>query len=180
MNSKKIKNEMKFKLVIYADIDGIPPYTDSQLKIIYNRMIAEGKDHVFSDGTIQNADDFVKMAKSENNTLYMVYYENEIVLVVWLNRFEGAMARLNFCSLGRIDYKIKIKAGRFIIDLLTEKVFDLLVGHVPISNQKAIQYSKSCGAKILGTAPNLVWNEKEKRSKPGVILYYEGRNNEDL
>lgn len=170
---------MKFHLIAYAEVDGIPPFTDSQLRDIYARIMGEGKGSVFSDGTIKDADGFLSMAKSFGNSLYFVYYENQMVLMVWLNRFEGSLARLNFCTFKGFDYKTKIEAGKFIINLLTEKVLDLLVGHVPASNKKAIQYAKSCGAKILGTVPNLLWNDKDQESKPGVILYYEAKN-EDL
>jgi hypothetical protein len=169
-----------FQILPYALNDGIPTFADSQLGKIYDQIVKEEKDYIFSDGMISDEKSFVEMAKSERTAFYVVYHGEKPVLVVWLNRFEGAMARLNFCSINGVSREIKISAGRYIINRLTEKAFDLLVGYVPETNRMAIEYVKACGAKVLGAIPNLVWDDREKKSKPGVVLYYEGQRDENL
>jgi len=170
---------MTFSIMPYTKIDGIPTFTDSSIRSMYNRIVKEEKKYIFSDGTIPDADAFVLMAKSQDTSFYVVYHNEVVVLVVWLNRFESAVARLNFCSLNGVPRETKIKAGKYLISELTGRVFDLLIGHVPKTNEAAVKYAEICGAKILGEVPNLVWNESEKKSEPGIILYY-GRQDEDI
>jgi hypothetical protein len=51
-------------------------------------------------------------------------------------------------------------------------VFDLLLGYTPATNNKAIQFIRFCGGIIGETIPNLIWDSRESKSKPGVISYY--------
>ena len=170
-----------FTIMPYTKIDGIPTFKDSQLIGMYDRIVDEEKGYVFSDGTINDGNAFVEMAKRPDTSFYAVYQGETIVLVVWLNRFEGAMARMNWCSFKSVSFETKLEAGRYVIKTLTDKVVDLLVGYTPASNKGAIKAAELCGGKILGTVPNLVWNEQEQKSKEGVIIYYEkGSGHEDI
>jgi len=169
-----------FHIITYVPIDGIPPYTDSQLRALYDRVISEEKDYVFYDGTITSSDDFIRMVKSEGTTLYVIYHTTTLVLMVWLNRLEGAIARINWCSFDDASTRTKIKAGRFFNKVITDRVFDLLIGYTPLSNEKAIKFIKLCGGKIVGEVPNLIWNEDKGESEDGIISYYERGSDENI
>jgi len=114
-----------------------------------------------------------------NGCLYIIYYKANIVLVTWLNRFEGKIARVHWCSFKEISCRKKIDAGKYACKkLLTMKndngeyVLDLLIGYTPVSNIIAIKFLKACGCVIGNKIPNLIWNAKENKSEPGVIGYY--------
>ena len=65
------------------------------------------------------------------------------------------------------------------IEIFTN-TFDLLIGYTPESNAGAIRFVKMCGAKILGTVPNLIWNEEKQMSEPGVISFYRRKTDENI
>jgi len=169
-----------FHVMPYVEMDGIPTFADSQLRAMYDKIVDEEKGYIFSDGTIPDREAFVKMAKSTDTSFYVVYHVEAPVLIVWLNRFEGAIARMNWCAFNGVSIRTKIKAGRYINKLLTDKVFDLLIGYTPASNEAAIKFIKLCGGNVIGTVPNLIWDDKEKVSKDGVISYYKRGQNEDI
>lgn len=156
----------------YVEIDGIPTFADSQLGAMYDRIVDEEKSYIFCDGTIPNKEAFIGMVKSNDTSFYVVYQGEIMVIIFWLNRFEGAIARVNWCAFNGVSARTKIKAGRYINKVMTDKIFDLLIGYTPESNGAAIRYIKLCGGKIVGTVPDLIWNEEKQMSEPGVISYY--------
>lgn len=167
------------EIVPYIEIDGIRTFTDSDILSIYDRIIDEGKEYVFKDGTVCDRFVFLETMKNGQTALYVIYYKKKLLGIMWLNRFEGRLARAHWCTFDGFSAKQKIQAGRYanekIMDMKDTKgdyVFDLLLGYTPISNSQAIQFIRLCGG-ITGEAiPGLIWNSKEGESEPGVISYY--------
>ena len=169
---------MSYYIVPYARIDGVPTFKDTQIMKIYDRIIEEGKGYVFQCGTIKNRQEFLDAMGDPSVFMYVVYRDTTIVLIYWLNRFEGALARVHICTFNDVSYKHKVEAGRYINKVISG-CYDVLVAYIPKANRKAVLYSTHCGGKIAGTVPSLVWNEFKKTSEPGVIVYYR-RDHEDL
>lgn len=167
------------ELIPYIEIDGIPTFANSDILSIYDRIIEEGKEYIFKDGTICNGAIFLETMKNGQTALYVTYYKKEMLGIVWLNRFEGKLARVHWCTFDGFSAKQKIQAGRYInekiMDMKDAKgnyVFDLLLGYTPVTNNKAIQFICFCGGIIGEVIPNLIWNNNEGKSEPGVISYY--------
>lgn len=163
------------RIMPYTKLDGIPTFKDSVIMGIYDRIIKEGKEYVFQDGTIPDREVFLLTMKSPQTFLYVGYEDNELALIIWLNRFEGAMARLNWCAFDGVSLRDKIKIAKNLLESLTLS-FDLLIGYTPASNKAAIKFVKVCGGKVVGTVPDLIWNEEKQESEAGVISYFRGEH----
>lgn len=169
----------QFDVIPYIEIDGIRTFPDSDILSIYDRIIDEGKEYIFKDGTILSRVMFLEIMKDGRTALYIIYYEEKLLGIIWLNRFEGRLARVHWCIFDGFSAKQKIQAGRYASEQIMEMkdakgnyVFDLLLGYMPTTNNKAIQFTCLCGGIIGGTIPNLIWDSKEGKSEPGVISYY--------
>lgn len=165
------------KLIPYSEIDGQRNFKDSEIMSLYDRMVSEGTaETVFSDGTIQNREQFLFEMKSDRSQLYLLI-EEEPVAVVWLNRFEGKTARFHFCAFSKIWGKKTIEAGQFICsEILNYKIgekyiFDALLGRIPVSNKIAVDFLKRMGAVLVGDIPYGHWNDKAKKSESCFMVY---------
>lgn len=172
---------MKIELIPYMLIDGIPTFKDSEIMGFYARMEEEGTaPTVFSDGTINNALDFLAVMKSSLNMLFIIFVDGEQSGVMWLNRFEARFARLHFCLFsnqwGKNSIPIGTEVRRIVMNWKDKEgnyLYDLLLGIIPSSNRVAIRYVKKCGGVIQGEIPNTAI-EKGK-SVSGTVIYYKRR-----
>ena len=169
---------MKFQLFPYTEIDGIKTASDSVVRNLFKRTMADGLDKiVFYEGGIQTEDEFLSMAKG-NVLFYFLMDDNKAIGYMWLNRFENHTARQHYCVFKEY-WGHTIDIGKFTLrTLLNMKdkddnfVFDLLTGFVPAWNKKAISFSLKCGGKSLGTVPNAIWNCDKQQSEDAVFIYY--------
>lgn len=168
---------MNVKLLPYCNIDGIATFTDSEIMGLYQRTTDEGTcDMIFYDGSINSKEEFLSVMKYGQNELYTII-EDSIKGFVWLNRFEGKFARIHFCFF-KEAWGDTVKLGKFVNSTLInmkasgEFILDMILGYIPISNQKAISYSKKIGGKEAGEIPCGSWNKHTKQSEPARILYY--------
>jgi len=168
---------MGFMLLAYAENDGIPTAADSDVKKLWDRTVADGLDViVFYEVTIQNACDFLKMAKHPGTAFYFIFDGADNIGYTWLNRFENRTARQHFCVFKEY-WGRSLDVGRFVLDKLIhmktpdgEFLLDLLTGLVPAWNEKAIKFSLKCGGKTYGKIPNAIFNGKA--SEDAVFIYY--------
>ena len=178
-----MKKKKKIELVFYCEIDGIRTFRDSEIMALYARMVKEGTaDTVFVDGTINSADEWLQAMKSEGNNLYVIYVEDEIAGVVWLNRLELKKARLHFCLFTLESERDSVEIGKEVVRYFMsmgvedDYLFDLLYGIVPESNKKAIEYVKQVGAVHIGTMPHGLWNKITGKTEAAAILCYTRRH----
>jgi len=180
---KKNSANINVKLFPYCEVDGIKTFRDSEILGFYDRMAKAGTaDIVFTDGKINNREDWLRAMKSPENFLYVVCVGQETVALVWLNRVETKKARFHYCGFFKCWKMGSVKIGRQILDILMSKknpdgsyLFDMLTGLTPSSNKTAVKYMQLCGWKIIGELPFGTWNEKAKRSDPALVSYYARR-----
>lgn len=169
---------MKVDLLPYTEIDGIPTMTNSFIEGLYRRMQEDGTaDTVFYDGTVRDAAGFLRKMRYENIALYAVYADRELAGVLWLNGFEGRFARCHWCVFSPYWGKGSVEIGKASLRqilALTEgggrHLYDMLLGVLPSSNERAVAYCLKCGGKRAGAVPNLVY--MDGKSAEGTIIYY--------
>jgi ribosomal protein L20 len=179
---KNNPESLNVKLMPYCEVDGIQTFRDSEILGFYDRMVKAGTaETVFTDGKINNREDWLRAMKSPENFLYVVYdVDKEAVALFWLNRVEIKKARLHYSGFFKGWKKGSVKIGRQILEILMGKknsdndgyLFDMLTGLTPSSNKLAIKYMRLCGWKIIGELPFGTWNHKAQKSEPAVISYY--------
>lgn len=174
------------KLIPYIEIDGQRNRKDSYIKRLYEQMVEDGTvNSVFSDGQINNADQFLHAMKTSCKLSIVV--EEEPIAIVWLNRFEGKTARLHFCFFKKAWGARSVEIGRFIVSQLLdysyekEYIYDSLIGYIPVSNKPAIGFFKKLGVKFVGELPEGHWNHFKQQSEPALVVYMNrGCLSEDL
>ena len=169
------------KLMPYTRIDGVPTFRDSEIMDLYDRMVSDGtSETVFSDGSVNSRDDWLRSMTSGDNKLYVMKIvdagdpgrgilsayprpegiENgSAALVLWLNGFEGKVARMHWACFKEFWNKGSVEMMKFalreIMGLEDHNAFhmgrggyflDVLIGLVPVTNTRAIEFSRKCGA----------------------------------
>lgn len=187
MPGKSQRNSVQ--LVPYCQVDGVPTFSDSEILGFYDRMVEAGTaGTVFTDGKINNRNDWLKAMKSPENFLYVVYVDKDVVALVWLNRVEIKKARLHYSGFYKGWKKGSVQIGKEIMRILIHKkvndayLFDMLTGLTPSSNKLAIKYMQLCGWKVIGELPYGTWNQSKQRNEPAVISYLtrKAQNDENI
>ncbi len=167
-------------LIPYIEIDGQRNFKDSEILLLYDRMVEDGTvNTVFQDGIINCREDFLHEMKTSSRLHIVV--DEEPVSIVWLNRFEGKTARLHFCFFKKAWGERSVEIGRFICrELLQyqiegEYIFDALIGRIPAGNKAAIGFFKKVGVEFIGELPEGHWNDFKKRSESCFVVYINRR-----
>jgi hypothetical protein len=172
---------MEIKLLPYTAIDGIPTFTDSFIRGLYQRMAEEDlAEATFYDGTIRDAEGFLSAMKFGKNQFYVIAYKRETVGCVWLNNFQIRSAECHFCFFSNLSGRETIEVGQHIITEIVnmetvngEPVFDVIVGITPTNNLAAIRFCRRLGFGIVGTMPHAVYDAKVGKSVEAQICYIE-------
>ena len=170
--------ENNIDIIPYTKVDGIRTFKDSYVRSLYDRVISEGYAYIFNDGSIKTSEEFLHSMRY-NSELFLMYWDNELVAICWLNRFESRSARLHWCGLGDVNPRKFVIIGKEMLKKL-EAHLDLIIGYTPSSNEQAIKYAKLCGMTVATEIPNLCYNANTGKSESGVITYYSRSENEDL
>ena len=170
--------EKRIEVIPYLEFDGIRTFRDSDIMELYTRMEKDGTaPTVFSDGAINNADEFLAIMKNGNNMLYVIFVDGERSGVIWLNRFEARFARCHWCLFSNQWGEHSVEIGRYTLQtIIRDKApdgsyfQDMLMGIIPSSNKRAIEYCEKCGGTIQGEIPFAALSEG--KSVSGTVIYY--------
>jgi hypothetical protein len=165
----------------YCEVDGIRTFTDTEILRFYDRMSQMGFIRtIFSDGQINNRNEWLEAMKGSNNHLFVAYKGSEEAGLIWLNRIEKKKAQAHYCLFYHGPTKEKIRLCRAVLSILINQknsrghyLFDVLIGVTPSFNRAAIRFMQQCGWKVIGEIPNGTWSVIEQRSKPAVISYFD-------
>ena len=171
----------EYRLLPYTAIDGIPTFTDSFIRGLFERMDGEGlAERVFYDGAVTNPDAFLAMMKHGMNRLFVVEFGGEIAGFCWLNNFTLRTAEFHFCFFDILRGKDAVGVGRDVVcDLLYMEdsagnpIFDLLFGMTEVANKPAEFWCRKMGFEYLGIIPSVLWNANLKKSVPAHFWYVE-------
>lgn len=131
---------------------------------------------VFCDGSVSDSSGFADEMTAGYAHPFLVCEDGVAKLLVWLTNFEGRSCRGHLVFLQcdkRETRRIASYAMRWLLyqkDSNEEYCFDVVVGHVPAHNMRAINLAKKCGFVYAGTIPNGAWIEKDRRSTDMCVL----------
>lgn len=171
-------NQNGFKLVQYIEIDGIRNFPDSYLKYLFDRIAEERQlEKLFYDGSIKTNEEFLNLMKYSANKLFLIFCDDEIAGIIWLNGFETRSAVLHFCLFRRFWGDKALFIGKATLnELLYMKdpeghIFDVLLGLTPANNKLAVRYIQKIGMNVAGELPKAIWDAKLQQSISGVVSY---------
>lgn len=163
-------------MVPYAAVDGIRTFRDSEIAELYERLLAEGGAHVFRDGTVASAAEFLRMAKAPGVVLYVAYVRGKLAGVVWLNRFQARFAQCSFFVFREFWGRAALGLGRHCLrellharDAEGRHHLDMLVGITPADNRAAVGFALRCGWRRRGVLPWGVYDAASGASAPAVL-----------
>jgi len=159
----------------YVRIDGIPTLRDSEILALWDRAEKEGwVDQLFHDGNISNRVQFLQYIISPGTLFFVCYFKGDICGFFWLNRLEITHAYCHFAFFKKYwNRKVNIPIGKTAMRMLfnsSKLNFELILGMLPGSNTRAIQYAKNVGFKFVGKIPNLLFSAKEGKPVEGVLV----------
>jgi len=168
--------EAEFCMLPYASLDGIRTYRDSEILELYERLLNEGGEHVFRDGSVKSAVDFLCMAKGPQVAFYVAYVRGVVAGVVWLNRFQARFAQCSFFVFRQFWGADALGLGRHCLrellharDAEGRHHLDMLIGLTPADNRAAISFALRCGWKRRGLLPYGIYNAAAGISSPAVL-----------
>lgn len=171
----------EYRLLPYTALDGIPTFTDSFIRGLFERMSQEGLvERVFYDGTITTPDAFLQMMKFNQISLFVIEFRGEIAGCCWLNNFASRRGEFHFCFFDNLRGQDAVGVGRDVVcDLLYMEdsagnpIFDLLFGMTEVANKPAEFWCRKMGFEYLGIIPSVLWNANLKKSVPAHFWYVE-------
>ena len=171
----------EYKLLPYTALDGIPTFTDSFIRGLFERMSEEKLvERVFYDGTVTTSDQFLQMMKHGINRLFVIEFKEEIAGLCWLNNFSTRRAEFHFCFFSNLRGLDAVTVGRDVVcdllymeDAAGNPVFDLLFGMTEVDNKPARFWCKGMEFGYMGVLPSAVWNAGLQKSVPAHFWYTE-------
>lgn len=171
----------EYRLLPYTALDGIPTFTDSFIRGLFERMDREGLvDRVFYDGGVTSPEAFLQMMKHCVNHLYVIEFRGEIAGMCWLNNFSSRRAEFHFCFFSNLRGQDAVDVGRgavcdllYMEDSAGNPFFDMLYGTTEVGNKPARYWCKKMGFDYLGEVPSMLWNANLKKSVPADFWYVE-------
>ena len=168
---------MAIKIIPYCEVDGCRTFRDAEIMEIYDRIEADGKtNRVFSDGSIDSREGFLRSMKHGDNMLFVIIEDDQVVGITWLNRFRYRTAHCHFCFL--CPWSKAVVAGKQVLATLMGRrdstgryLYDLFQGVIPVKNKTAITFARAVGGKSLGLLPCAVWN-RDAVSEDAEFIYF--------
>jgi hypothetical protein len=155
---------------------------DSIMAEVWDHMCLEKKaEVVFWGGGITNTHEFLKFMKEDKNFPLLVIDVVSLVpvMVAWLNGIEMNHAIGHFCSLEKYDPEMAKTIIEFWKNLEKpdhSKMFNVLLGFIPETNDKAIKNAIRIGFTNLGTIPGMCSMAYNNNIIVGAsVLYYDLR-----
>lgn len=169
------------QLLPYTSINGEYTLSDTVLRGFWDQLVEDGTATIiFSDGLIDNAEDFVKYAKTNSNLPVFAFIDKKIVGLAWLNSISGKHAFGHFAMLKNIWGKDTTEVGKEIIKYWFAlpgvnggPLFEVILGLVPTVNQRAIKYIQRIGFKTLGSIPSMLYSKADESYKPATLSFIE-------
>lgn len=176
INEKKVDGEIV--LLPYVEVNGTRTITDEKIRTMFLTMLWQNLvKKVFSDGSVTKGEEFLAIMKSPANYPVFVRIGNELYGFMWLNNVMDNHACAHICFLREIWGEKAVEAAKKILDywfsfsIKDSKIFDVLIGYIPVTNQVAIRFAKSIGFVQVGEIPFLCFDAESKKNVSAMLTY---------
>jgi RimJ/RimL family protein N-acetyltransferase len=149
------------KLLPYTSIDGIPTFKDSDIVQMYHWM---KKDRTLKtvfynvDSELLTEIFFIRFWKRQDLKMFVVLSENRVAGLIWLDRIIDSTAMIHINSFKWIWGRSSVSVfRRATCEILTKHGIDVLIGQIPITNEKAIKFSEKVGFLKCGIIPKSLY-----------------------
>jgi hypothetical protein len=150
------------QVIGYAEINGVRTFPDAVITAFYQQMVKEGTlEIVFSDGSIESAEQFLQFAKRPENILALAVVDNQIMCMAWLNGCFKNHAFTHYAMLKAAWGKHTDAIAKayfdywFSFESEGKPLIDILLGQTPEWNRKGIKFLQRIGWTVLGTIPRI-------------------------
>lgn len=165
-------------IVPYVEINGVRTVTDQQIKDIYHKMESDGTlGIVFTSSSMKSPDEFLRIMKLPSNLPVVLFIDNALSGIAWINGIEDNHAFAHFCFFKETWGQVSEDMGRKLIEYWFSfpdgnggKAFDVIIGRIPSFNAKAIRFVEKIGFKKVGEIP-LMERRPDGDRAPATILY---------
>lgn len=157
-------------------INGSRTISDSFIEEVFTEMVVQGLvSTVFAGTTIKDSDDFLEMLKSPANVPVFALVGEQCVAVCWLNSIGLNHAYGHFCYFYHPDAPA-VDVGKKVMDywwsLCSDSIsLDVILGAIPVFNQRAIAFIQKLGFVKLGEIPNIFMNPNTGEKWASAVLY---------
>jgi hypothetical protein len=143
--------------------------SDTLMADVYLGMVEHGLDRVvFVGNGVNDVDDWLKFVKLKQNVLHVIGNENGPDMVAWLNTFGHNFAFGHFCCFPHTWGKTSVELGRqtlqhwFGFGTDDHPLLDVILGQLPTTNRRAVDYIQKIGMTIMGRVPNIRYKGNDK------------------
>lgn len=153
-------------LLPYVQINDEWIVSDDLIKALFYTMQRDKiNDVVFYDGTVKDAESFVKFMKDSKILPVIILKEINPVGFAWLSNLSHAHAFAHFAYFKEVWGRDTINIGKKLTSYWFsipgsdgKQLIKTLLGVTPTFNKKAISYVKKLGWTILGEIPEMYFN----------------------
>jgi len=174
-----MNNETDIKLLPYVSINGEFTLSAEIIAGFWNQLCEESTAGiVFPDGHITTAQSFTEFLQMEKNLPAFAFIDNKIVGLAWLNSVVGKHAFGHFAFLKSIWGKHTVAVGKSFINYwfmlpgaTGGYMFDVILGMVPASNERATRFIERIGFKKVGVIPSMLYNAEHNEYMSAQLSY---------
>jgi hypothetical protein len=155
----------------------IPMVPEELLREVWRQMVQENKAFtVFYDGHIRTEDDWIRFVYDSGNVVILLVETDtpRVAAVAWLNSPGPNFAFGHFCVLGKTLPGLGEKVLNFWANLRNPasiRYYDMILGLIPESNQKAQEYVAALGFELVGRIPKVCTMAYHDRVEAGVLWH---------
>jgi len=125
---------------------------------------------VFANGTVKNHLQWLMFVQHKSNVVNIVGNEKEVEGITWLNSFGYNYAFGHFCFFPQTWGKNSVELGKMVLNYWFNDLksgdwgLDVIMGQVPATNERAVEYTKKIGMIPMGIVPGIKYQKDSDAS----------------
>jgi len=163
----------KIFIIEYKLIDGIPTLSDSQIKHLYEKLVEDGiVGNGFNsdiDPATYTSEDFLEYCTYNCKLFVVAERHQRIVGLAFVEKERRGVAVFHFLVF-REYWGKSIDIGKYVVGQFLKK-YETLVGFIPATNSRALNFVRKLGFKFSGQIENGFFLWKDNKYVNTVVVY---------